>query len=185
MKVCSEEGCDKKYYAKSFCRNHYYRKFRASRAKGRTVFFPEKCQLEGCDEKHRSKGLCEKHYSKEYEAMRYHRDLEKRRPYFQEWQKANPDKCSGYHKKHYNKDVTATRRALKVKTANRRAAKLLRTPLWVNSDVIRQFYNACPDGYEVDHVVPLQGETVSGLHVIDNLQYLSEFDNRSKGNSFA
>lgn len=60
-----------------------------------------------------------------------------------------------------------------------------RTPSWANLDKIREFYNNCPDGFEVDHVIPLRGQIVSGLHVETNLQYLWASDNRSKSNKFS
>ena len=70
------------------------------------------------------------------------------------------------------------------KTAKRRAAKLQRTPTWSNEQEIKDFYSNCPKGYEVDHIVPLQGETVSGLHVLENLQYLTVEENRQKSNKY-
>lgn len=59
-----------------------------------------------------------------------------------------------------------------------------RTPSWANLTKIREFYNNCPEGYHVDHIIPLRGEIVSGLHVLENLQYLFAKDNISKGNKW-
>lgn len=59
-----------------------------------------------------------------------------------------------------------------------------RTPIWADLDKIREFYNKCPEGYHVDHIIPLRGEIVSGLHVVENLQYLFAKDNLSKGNKW-
>lgn len=49
---------------------------------------------------------------------------------------------------------------------------------------IEQVYIDRLDGHHVDHEIPLQGELVSGLHVAENLQYLTGPENMSKGNSF-
>jgi len=68
--------------------------------------------------------------------------------------------------------------------AKRRAAKLERTPSWVDHEAISRIYLFCPNGYEVDHIIPLQGKLVSGLHVPDNLQYLTCTENRIKYNAF-
>jgi len=86
-----------------------------------------------------------------------------RREYYAAWAKANPGKCKAIH-------------------AKRRAAKLQRTPSWADLDAINKFYVACPEGHHVDHEIPLQGELISGLHVLGNLQYLPAIKNISKGN---
>lgn len=62
--------------------------------------------------------------------------------------------------------------------------KTKQMPKWANKDKIKEIYMNRPQGCEVDHIIPLKGKFVSGLHVENNLQYLSAFDNRSKNNKF-
>jgi hypothetical protein len=75
------------------------------------------------------------------------------------------------------------------KVANHRAARLNAVPPWADHGAILAIYREAAaraantgDSLHVDHIVPLQGETVCGLHVHYNLQILPGFDNRSKGN---
>lgn len=73
---------------------------------------------------------------------------------------------------------------INAKSAKRRATKLQATPRWANIKKIREIYKNCPVGYEVDHIVPLNGELVCGLHVENNLQYLTPKENGEKSNKF-
>ena len=79
--------------------------------------------------------------------------------------------------------------------AKRRAAKLQRTPKWLSEDhlwMMQQAYElaalrAKMFGFEwhVDHIVPLQGKQVCGLHVPWNLQVIPGTDNIKKSNKWA
>lgn len=64
------------------------------------------------------------------------------------------------------------------------AKRLLRVPKWAQLNEIKQFYLNCPLNHHVDHIVPLCGRLVSGLHVLENLQYLPASENLKKGNSY-
>ena len=70
------------------------------------------------------------------------------------------------------------------KSSMEKAAKLQRIPPWADLDAIKEFYINRPEGYHVDHIVPLRGKKVSGLHTLENLQYLPSKENLSKGNRF-
>ena len=75
-----------------------------------------------------------------------------------------------------------------------RTAKMQRTPKWLTKEDFKRMerkYEMCAlmtsflgVDYCVDHIMPLQGYNVSGLHVPENLQILLVSDNLSKSNKF-
>lgn len=72
-------------------------------------------------------------------------------------------------------------------TADNKKYKLYliqRTPIWAQLHKIKEVYIKCPPDMEVDHIIPLKGELVSGLHVHNNLQYLYPVDNHIKNNKY-
>lgn len=78
------------------------------------------------------------------------------------------------------------------KRAKRHTDTLLRTPKWLTEwdlfyineiyalSTLRSKTTGVP--HEVDHIIPLQGKLVSGLHVANNLQILTRTENRQKRN---
>lgn len=103
----------------------------------------------------------------------------------------NPDKRKEYSKRYLENN----RAKINAKLKKRYAAKRNRTPAWLSEEdtwLIEQAYvlaqlRSKVFGFQwhVDHVVPLQGKLVSGLHVPHNLQVIPAWDNRSKSNRFA
>lgn len=67
-------------------------------------------------------------------------------------------------------------------SASKRARLKNRIPVWADKQSIKDFYKNCPEGYHVDHIIPLFGKYVSGLHIINNLQYLPAKENIQKSN---
>lgn len=72
--------------------------------------------------------------------------------------------------------------ACRQKSSNRRAMKRNALPQWANIVKINEFIASCPPGFDVDHILPLAGKNVCGLHVLENLQFLPKADNCSKHN---
>jgi hypothetical protein len=76
--------------------------------------------------------------------------------------------------------------------AKRRAAKLNATPRWLTKEHLQEieelflcakmFKLYTGEEYHVDHIIPLQGKKVCGLHVPWNLQVISAKENLTKSN---
>lgn len=123
-----------------------------------------------------------KERAKEWYKRSYEKNKDKVLARHRKWRESNPDRCKELHanwiannkEKHlaYFAEYEARKRVLKKEV----------TPVWANRKAILEFYENCPEGFHVDHIVPLQSKYVSGLHVEFNLQYLPAKDNISKGN---
>ena len=71
------------------------------------------------------------------------------------------------------------RTAKRATEARRRARKLSG---FDGDPEVTRFIRECPPGFEVDHIIPLKGEVVCGLHILSNLEYLDPDSNRQKSN---
>ena len=140
----------------------------------------------------KKKQLLEK--KQEYNKKYWSKKKEILKPKNTEYKNKNKEKFLLYNKDYYqqNVDVFAEKRkeyriANKGKVNNwvimRRKCLHQRTVLGQKQE-ISQFYQNCPAGHHVDHIVPLTHPLVSGLHVLANLQYLPAKENCSKRNKF-
>ena len=127
---------------------------------------------------------CQSVYRKEH----YKKNADRARKQRKEFYLQNKERETAYRKK-YNSSTTG--KALKCATQRKREmAKKSRVPKWANLEKIKSYYNVCSffnevngyTKYHVDHIVPLQGRNVSGLHVHNNLQIIPAKENMSKGN---
>jgi hypothetical protein len=106
------------------------------------------------------------------------------------WSAKNPEKVKLYA----SKTKTNNKGKVNAHTVKRRLAKINRTPKWLTADdhwMIEQVYELAAlrtkmfgFAWHVDHILPLQGELVSGLHTPYNLQVIPGADNVRKSNKF-
>ena len=129
-----------------------------------------------------------KEYNKQYFQKHKEELMELRRDYLREYHEENKVRLKAKKQVHYksNKDMYIAQ------GAKRKAALLQRIPSWADQKLIRSYYRLAKamDFYNpfvkhhVDHVVPLQGKFVSGLHTHHNLQILTADANIRKNNKF-
>lgn len=116
-----------------------------------------------------------------------------------DYRRKNPNASHEYYVANRDK-ILARCREWKVENAEkvrryagtRRAALLQRTPGWLTAEDFKEmdFTYLCAHAYSkesgvphhVDHIYPLQGRYVSGLHVPSNLQVLTGTENLKKSN---
>ena len=95
--------------------------------------------------------------------------------YFTKWQQANRERIRDYQRNYYKGKYKGRNGIYATRLSQRTLPN-------ENLSIIKEFYSKCPIGYEVDHIIPLNGKNVSGLHTITNLQYLKASENRRKSN---
>ena len=104
------------------------------------------------------------------------------------WREQNPEKLKAIYREWADKN----RDKVNAKWMQRYASKKNRTPSWLTDDehwMIEQAYDIAAKrkqvfgfDWHVDHIIPLQGKTVSGLHVPWNLQVIPAKLNQQKSN---
>lgn len=126
------------------------------------------CSVLQCTERMVGSSYCAKHFEHTAIRVRY-----RKRFYRQNREKVKAARRA-YYQSHKPESMA--------NNAARRAALLRATPKWSEKAEITEFFRNRPAGYEVDHIYPLRGQSVSGLHVLANLQYLPKRENRRKRN---
>lgn len=135
---------------------------------------------------------CSKEIQRKWKAENPDRRLEIQR----EYRKRNPDLSQRYYQANkervtgVNKLWLEKNRPISNKIKSQyRASKLKATVSWADQNLIKAFYEEAArltltTGiiHHVDHIVPLQGKTVSGLHWEGNLQILTASENCAKRN---
>jgi hypothetical protein len=112
---------------------------------------------------------------------------EKSRAARKAWEKKNPTAALESFKRYRERNRVKIRARLAVSKQGREKRRVL----WANQDAILAIYRQAEFMTQttgrlhvVDHVIPLQGRTVSGLHVETNLRVVEHHENARKHNAW-
>lgn len=141
--------------------------------------YPEARAIYGKKFRNSEKG---KKYLTEYHSSYYQKNKDIYAARGAKWRKENPERMKELWNRCAKKENTKQRH--KAQEAKRRSIKMKAMPKWSDIKKIQEFYKNCPEGYHVDHIIPLNNPLVCGLHVIENLQYLTAQENFKKNNKF-
>ena len=138
---------------------------------------------------------CVKHRRSKEDLRKYmteYRKKESNKKYQKEYQTAYMQ--TEKYKKHKREYVAKNQPLLTAKTRRYQTSKENRTPVWLTQDdhwMIEQAYELAAVrtkmfgfAWHVDHIVPLQGKLVSGLHAPNNLRVIPGAENIRKSNHF-
>lgn len=192
--VCKVEGCDGPVRLRGWCNKHYLRWSRhgdplgggmAKAPPGGSLMHCNKSQCPGAKrigthldfvrkadayrqrgrERYHEQQEARRQTAREYAAM--HR--QEARDRVRQWKTENPERYRANNARNL---------------AKYREHIVQATPAWGNWEEIDAIYQAAPKGCHVDHIVPIRGKNVCGLHVPWNLRHIPDVENMSKGNRF-
>lgn len=177
MKICIDEGCrNEPYKGRRFCLKCDYKRNRQKHldAKKR-LWLEDKSRLAEKNKEYRDKNREELARKKrEFRKNNKQRVKVQKQKYYQRNKKKHSERNRAWREK--NK--------AKVNASNKSRIKRVQkaTPPWADMKAIKEFYFNCPAGHHVDHVIPINAADISGLHVLENLQYLPASENIAKHN---
>lgn len=198
-KICSCEGCSSPVYRRTYCNAHYMRvkrygdpnvKFRKSPGtatdEDRKRWKREEYQRNKQKYIERAAKWARENPDKANEIRQKEENKRKARVRAKDWASRNKER-----KREADRAFVENNRAVvRSYKAKRRAKERQATPAWLTEahlEAIKAIYieaerlsNETGIPYQVDHIVPLSGKTVSGLHVPWNLRAIPAPENNRR-----
>jgi len=161
---------------------------RKAQLSGSTYYFTSKqCKNGHISARQTNNGTCID-CNRCYANNHYERNTDSRILSVSQYRDLNPTKAKKWAKQSYknNKPAYFARSRL------RQTRQLQRTPSWLSNEQLLEIQNFYKERdrltdttgivHHVDHIIPLRGSNVSGLHVPWNLRVIPYYENLSKGN---